>query len=131
MHRTQALVFLVSKVLVSVAVLTPEYGRTFSQSFGHPIFRTDPSKSPWPICLVFLCIVWANLLHSLTICYTVSSALLLVLRIIIIILGHCAWRLYDTYGFPVDLTSLMMEEKGMTIDMAGYEEQKKGAQVSH
>ncbi|XP_071785467.1 alanine--tRNA ligase, cytoplasmic-like [Asterias amurensis] len=43
--------------------------------------------------------------------------------------GHCAWRLYDTYGFPVDLTSLMMEEKGMTIDMAGYEEQKKGAQI--
>lgn len=44
--------------------------------------------------------------------------------------GDVAWRLYDTYGFPVDLTQLMSEEKGLTIDMAGYEEAKKQAQVS-
>ena len=36
--------------------------------------------------------------------------------------GEHAWRLYDTYGFPIDLTSLMAEEAGMTIDVAGYEE---------
>ncbi|XP_046469188.1 alanine--tRNA ligase, cytoplasmic [Neodiprion pinetum] len=43
--------------------------------------------------------------------------------------GDVAWRLYDTYGFPVDLTQLMTEEKGLTIDMKGYEEAKKQAQL--
>ncbi len=45
--------------------------------------------------------------------------------------GDVAWRLYDTYGFPVDLTHLMVEEKGMKIDMEGYEASKKEAQVRH
>ncbi|XP_018345556.1 PREDICTED: alanine--tRNA ligase, cytoplasmic isoform X2 [Trachymyrmex septentrionalis] len=43
--------------------------------------------------------------------------------------GDVAWRLYDTYGFPIDLTQLMTEEKGLKIDMAGYEEAKKQAQL--
>ncbi|XP_035232670.1 LOW QUALITY PROTEIN: alanine--tRNA ligase, cytoplasmic-like [Stegodyphus dumicola] len=43
--------------------------------------------------------------------------------------GDIAWRLYDTYGFPVDLTQLMVEEKGLQIDMVGYEEAKKQAQL--
>ncbi|XP_014253263.1 alanine--tRNA ligase, cytoplasmic [Cimex lectularius] len=43
--------------------------------------------------------------------------------------GDIAWRLYDTYGFPVDLTGLMTEEKGLTIDMNAYEESKKHAQL--
>lgn len=43
--------------------------------------------------------------------------------------GDVAWRLYDTYGFPIDLTQLMIEEKGLKIDMAGYEESKKQAQL--
>lgn len=43
--------------------------------------------------------------------------------------GDVAWRLYDTYGFPIDLTQLMTEEKGLKIDMIGYEESKKQAQV--
>ncbi|CAO1341524.1 unnamed protein product [Diamesa hyperborea] len=38
--------------------------------------------------------------------------------------GDVAWRLYDTYGFPIDLTSLMAEEKNLTVDMVGYEEAK-------
>jgi len=46
-----------------------------------------------------------------------------------IITGNIAWRLYDTYGFPVDLTMLMVEERNMSIDMDGYEEAKKMAQV--
>ena len=29
--------------------------------------------------------------------------------------GDIAWRLYDTYGFPVDLTELMCEEKGIKV----------------
>uniref|UniRef100_A0A0B7ARJ2 Alanine--tRNA ligase n=1 Tax=Arion vulgaris TaxID=1028688 RepID=A0A0B7ARJ2_9EUPU len=38
--------------------------------------------------------------------------------------GDVAWRLYDTYGFPVDLTLLMVEEKGLGIDIAAFEEAK-------
>ncbi|KAL6711960.1 Alanine--tRNA ligase [Coniothyrium glycines] len=30
--------------------------------------------------------------------------------------GDDVWRLYDTYGFPVDLTKLMAEERGLNID---------------
>lgn len=41
-----------------------------------------------------------------------------------------AWKLYDTYGFPVDLTQLMTEEKGYKIDMNAYEEARKQAQVN-
>jgi alanyl-tRNA synthetase len=44
-------------------------------------------------------------------------------------LGDVAWRLYDTYGFPVDLTQLMAEEKNLAVDMDAYEEAKKQAQV--
>lgn len=43
--------------------------------------------------------------------------------------GDVAWRLYDTYGFPVDLTSLMAEEKGLNVNMEAYEEAKKQAQL--
>ena len=42
--------------------------------------------------------------------------------------GAFAFELFDTYGFPVDLTNLMAEEKGLTVDMDGFkknlEEQK-------
>ncbi|XP_063838853.1 alanine--tRNA ligase, cytoplasmic [Ostrinia nubilalis] len=39
--------------------------------------------------------------------------------------GDISWRLYDTYGFPIDLTQLMCEEKGLSIDMEAYEKAKK------
>uniref|UniRef100_A0A061SAZ8 Alanine--tRNA ligase n=1 Tax=Tetraselmis sp. GSL018 TaxID=582737 RepID=A0A061SAZ8_9CHLO len=35
--------------------------------------------------------------------------------------GTDAFQLWDTYGFPVDLTELMAEEKGLTVDMQGFE----------
>ena len=38
--------------------------------------------------------------------------------------GDIAWLLYDTYGFPLDLTTLMAEEKGLTIDCAEFEEER-------
>ncbi|CAL8262552.1 unnamed protein product [Merluccius merluccius] len=43
--------------------------------------------------------------------------------------GDTAWLLYDTYGFPLDLTALIAEERGMGIDLASFEEEKKAAQV--
>jgi alanyl-tRNA synthetase len=31
-----------------------------------------------------------------------------------------AFKLHDTYGFPIDLTEVMAAERGMTVDIAGY-----------
>jgi alanyl-tRNA synthetase len=33
-----------------------------------------------------------------------------------------AFTLYDTYGFPIDLTELMARERGFTVDVAGFNE---------
>jgi len=35
--------------------------------------------------------------------------------------GNFAFELFDTFGFPIDLTNLMANEKGYTVDMAGFE----------
>lgn len=39
-----------------------------------------------------------------------------------IIPGVDAFRLYDTYGFPVDLTADIARERGLEVDMAGFEQ---------
>ncbi len=38
-----------------------------------------------------------------------------------IIKGEFAFELYDTFGFPIDLTALMASENGWSIDMQGFE----------
>jgi len=42
-----------------------------------------------------------------------------------VIPGREAFRLYDTYGFPLDLTVDMAEEIGMTVDVVGFESEMK------
>merc|ERR1719347_1071763 len=44
--------------------------------------------------------------------------------------GDIAWRLYDTYGFPVDLTQLMAEERGLSVNMDDYDKCKAAAQLA-
>ncbi|WP_078552692.1 alanine--tRNA ligase [Bacillus alkalicellulosilyticus] len=43
-----------------------------------------------------------------------------------VISGQDVFRLYDTYGFPIDLTEEYAEEKGLTIDRAGFEKEMEG-----
>ncbi len=38
-----------------------------------------------------------------------------------IIDGEQAFKLYDTYGFPIDLTEIVAGEKGLSVDVAGFE----------
>lgn len=35
--------------------------------------------------------------------------------------GEVIFRLYDTFGFPTDLTQIMADEQGLKLDMSGYE----------
>ena len=48
--------------------------------------------------------------------------------------GEAAFKLYDTYGFPLDLTKEILEEKGCTIDEAGFkaamDEQREKARIA-
>jgi alanyl-tRNA synthetase len=50
------------------------------------------------------------------------------------VLGAKAFELYDTFGFPIDLTSLILREKGYSLDEAGFEaamqEQKKRSRAA-
>jgi len=39
--------------------------------------------------------------------------------------GRVAFRLYDTFGFPIEITEEMAKENGMTVDVEGFKEQEK------
>jgi alanyl-tRNA synthetase len=41
----------------------------------------------------------------------------------IVIPGGEVFKLYDTYGFPADLTRILADESGLTLDMAGFDEE--------
>ena len=43
-----------------------------------------------------------------------------------VIPGEVVFRLYDTYGFPVDLTADIARERGLTIDQQGFEAAMEG-----
>jgi alanyl-tRNA synthetase len=49
--------------------------------------------------------------------------------------GTFAFKLYDTYGFPLDLTELMARESGLSVDVTGFEsemeEQRQRARQAH
>ncbi len=38
-----------------------------------------------------------------------------------VVAGAVAFQLYDTYGFPIDLTRVIAEQRGWTVDEAGFE----------
>src|SRR6185503_14344425 len=38
-----------------------------------------------------------------------------------VVSGEDAFKLYDTYGFPIDLTQMIAGERGQTVDVAGFE----------
>ncbi|WP_234572053.1 alanine--tRNA ligase [Rhodohalobacter sp. 614A] len=48
--------------------------------------------------------------------------------------GDDAFKLHDTYGFPIDLTQLMAREQGISVDVSGFnqlmDEQKKRARAA-
>ena len=52
-----------------------------------------------------------------------------------VIQGIDAFRLYDTYGYPLDLIELMARERGYAVDLAGFEsaleEQRERSRVAH
>ncbi|MGB0768083.1 MAG: alanine--tRNA ligase, partial [Phycisphaeraceae bacterium] len=41
--------------------------------------------------------------------------------------GEEAFKLHDTYGFPIGLTQLMAEERGLTVDLDGFEREMEAA----
>ncbi|MBJ6745407.1 alanine--tRNA ligase [Streptococcus sp. 121] len=45
-----------------------------------------------------------------------------------VISGQAAFKLYDTYGFPVELTEEIAEERGWTVDKEGFDQEMKAQQ---
>ena len=45
--------------------------------------------------------------------------------------GDKAFELYDTFGFPIDLTALILSEKGYSLDEKGFEEELQKQKIGH
>jgi len=46
--------------------------------------------------------------------------------------GRSAFKLYDTYGFPIEITTELASEKGLTVDEKGFQERfKQHQETSH
>jgi len=60
--------------------------------------------------------IWRSLVDDLT-----AESLRKILNTIPSIGGHTAFVMYDTLGFPLDLTEIMASERGLTVDVAGFE----------
>ncbi|XAL99382.1 alanine--tRNA ligase [Phycisphaeraceae bacterium D3-23] len=49
----------------------------------------------------------------------------------VVVAAEDAFKLHDTYGFPIGLTQLMAEERGLTVDLEGFErEMEKARKIS-
>ena len=56
---------------------------------------------------------------------TVDKGLSMLNEATLNISGESAFKLYDTFGFPLDLTKLVAAEKGLTVDESGFEKEMK------
>lgn len=46
-----------------------------------------------------------------------------------ILSGHHAFKLYDTYGFPLELTKVIAQERGYRVDEAGFEQEMERQRI--
>lgn len=46
------------------------------------------------------------------------------IHLILLVEGDIAWKMYDAYGFPLDLTTLIADENGLGVDIMGFEKSR-------
>ncbi len=75
-----------------------------------------------------------NPAHARHLLASISQSAKYLLSAVDCIPASSAFKLYDTYGFPLDLTELMARERGLSVDMEGFdkmmEEQRARARMA-